>query len=82
MEREQCVRGKYVPFCEVLDKIVQQAKDRIEHRPAEFSNEDVLKYMTVMSTQLDRTNKIVNEISDKPAIQISQQKTNVQTNPN
>ena len=30
MEREQCVGRKCVPFCEVLDKIVQQNEKKVK----------------------------------------------------
>lgn len=56
----------------LLDKVSDQMLERFEKRPGEFSNADLLNYMTVTQNAIDRANKSLNLVNDMPAIQINQ----------
>ena len=72
--------AREVALSGLLDKIIAQATERFEKRSAELTNKDILDYLAATSAQLDRTHKVINEVSDKPAITVNQQKNEVNIN--
>lgn len=56
----------------LLDKVSDQMIERFEQRPGEFSNNDLLNYMTVVQSSIDRANKQLNLIDEMPAITLNQ----------
>ena len=58
---------------QLLDKVSDQMIGRFEKRPGEFSNADLLNYMQVAQSAIDRANKSLNLVDETPAIQINQQ---------
>lgn len=57
----------------LLDKVTDQIIERFEKNPNLFTNEDLLKYMQVTESAIDRANKNLNMIEDTPSIQLLQQ---------
>lgn len=57
---------------EVQDKIVSQIASRVEDRPDNFSNDDLLKYYKTVQETLSKTNTSLDDVKT-PAIQINQQ---------
>lgn len=58
---------------QLLDKVSDQMIERFDQRPGEFSNNDLLNYMQVAQSAIDRANKSLNQVDETPAIQINQQ---------
>ncbi len=58
---------------QLLDKVSDQMIERFEKRPGEFSNSDLLNYMQITQSAIDRANKSLNLVDETPAIQINQQ---------
>ena len=58
----------------LLGKVEDQAIKRIEDKPDQISNRELLDYMQVISQQIDRSQKVVDSLHDKPMIR------NVQNN--
>ena len=56
----------------LLDKVSDQMIERFEKKPGEFSNSDLLNYLTVTQNAIDRANKSLNLVEDTPAIQLQQ----------
>ena len=57
---------------EIQDKVVEQIATRVEERPDNFSNEDLLKYYKTIQSSLVDTSTSSKEIS-VPSIQLNQQ---------
>lgn len=57
---------------EVQDKIVEQMSKRVELRPDEFSNSDLLNYHKIVQDTLSKSDNTLNSINI-PNIQINQQ---------
>ena len=57
----------------LLDKVTNQIVDRFEKRPDNFSNEELLRYMQVTESAIDRANKNLNLVEETPPIQLLQQ---------
>lgn len=57
----------------LLDKVTDQIIERFEKNPNLFTNEDLLKYMQVTESAIDRANRNLNMIEDTPPIQLLQQ---------
>ena len=57
----------------LLDKVTNQLVDRFEKRPDNFSNEELLRYMQVTESAIDRANKNLNLVEETPPIQLLQQ---------
>lgn len=64
----------------LLDDVIKQAAKRFKNRPDEFSNADVLAYMNTTAAQIDRAHKIINEVDERPAIQVNSQKNEINVN--
>lgn len=56
----------------LLDKVSDQMIERFEKKPGEFSNADLLNYMTITQNAIDRANKSLNLVEETPAIQLQQ----------
>lgn len=57
---------------ELLDKVTDQVMERFEKTPANFSNDDLIKFMQVTETSIERANKSLNLVEQTPAIQYQQ----------
>ena len=57
----------------LLDKVSDQMIERFTKQPGAFSNSDLLNYMQVTQSAIDRANKALNLVDETPAIQINQQ---------
>ena len=57
---------------QLLDNVTDQIMERFEKTPANFSNEDLLKFMQVTETSIERANKSLNLVDQTPAIQYQQ----------
>lgn len=55
----------------LLDCVSDQMMERFQKRAGEFSNKDLLDYMTVVQNAIDRANKSLNLIDETPAISIN-----------
>ena len=61
----------------LLDKVSDQMIERFEKRPGEFSNADLLNYLTVTQNAIDRANKSLALVDETPAIQLNQVNVNI-----
>lgn len=68
---------RVIKMSSLLDKITDQITERVERRPGEFSNNDLLNYMNVVQASIDRANKSLNLVDETPAIQLNQVNINV-----
>lgn len=57
---------------ELLDNVTDQIMERFQKTPANFSNEDLIKFMQVTETSIERANKSLNLVEQTPAIQYQQ----------
>lgn len=57
---------------EVQDKIVEQISARVEDRPDNFSNDDLLKYYKTVQETLSKSDTSLDSVK-APAIQVNQQ---------
>lgn len=64
----------------LLSKVEDQAIERFERRPDQVSNKELLEYMNVVSNQIDRAQKSVDTLSLHPAIQVTNQRNEVNIN--
>ena len=64
---------RLMKFNSLLDSISDHMLDRFEKRAGEFSNSDLLDYMQVVQSAIDRTQKSLDLIADTPAIQVNTQ---------
>lgn len=61
----------------LLDAVEDQAIERFQKRPDQVSNKDLLEYMQVVSNQIEKSQNAAEQLGTKPAIQINQQKNEV-----
>lgn len=61
----------------LLDKVQDQMIERFEKKPGEFSNADLLNYMQVAQSAIDRANKSLNLVDEVPAITMNQVNVNI-----
>lgn len=65
----------------LLEKVEDQAIERFEKRPDQVSNKELLEYMNVVSSQIDRAQKSVTDLSAEPTIHmVNNQKNEVNIN--
>lgn len=67
----------------LLDKVEDQAIERFERRPDQISNKELLEYMQVVAGQIDRSQKYIDSLDDKPMIKVNEvngRKTEVNIN--
>ena len=58
----------------------KQAIKRFEQKPNEFSNKDVLDYMTATQNAINNAMTRVKSVNDEPLIQINNQTNNISLN--
>ena len=58
---------------QLLDKVTDEALKRVEERPDEIANKDLLNYATVAQNQIDKSMQIIKSVNETPAIQLNQQ---------
>ena len=68
---------RVVKLNSLLDKISDQMLDRFTNNPHEFTNNDLLQYMTTVQTSIDRANKYLNLVNDIPLVQVNEVNLNV-----
>ena len=64
----------------LLDKVEDQAIERFNKRPDQISNKELLDYMQVVATQIDRSQKVIDTLKEKPMIKVANQKNEVNIN--
>ena len=64
----------------LLDKVNDNAIDRFEKHPDEFSNKEVLDYMKVIQDQITAASNAMETLGEKPMIQVNNQKNEVNIN--
>lgn len=57
----------------LLDNVSDKMIERFEKYPDNFSNKDLLDYMQVTQSAIDRANKYLGTVDETPAIQMNQQ---------
>ena len=57
----------------LLDKVVDEALQRVEVRPDEINNKDLIAYASVAQSQIDKSMQIIKSVNETPAIQLNQQ---------
>ncbi len=62
----------------MFDLVTDQMLTRVEQRPDNFSNEDLLKFMKTTQDAIKQTSDMVNRVKDEPAIQITNNQLTVQ----
>ena len=66
---------RVIKLNDLLQKVEDQAIERFNKRPDQISNRELLEYLQVVSTQIEKSQKTVNEtINEKPLIQITNNK--------
>ena len=70
LKKKDIVRS--AKLSEMQDKIVDQMSERIEKRPGEFSNIDLLNYHKAVQESLTKSNNTLDDVK-LPNIQINQQ---------
>ena len=56
----------------LLDKVTDEALKRVEERPDEINNKDLLNYASVAQNQIDKSMQIIKSINETPTIQLNQ----------
>ena len=56
----------------LLDKVSDTMIERFEQTPGQFSNADLLNYMQVTQSAIDRANKSLNMVDESQAITLNQ----------
>lgn len=64
----------------LLDQVEDQAIKRFTEKPDMVSNKDLLDYMQVVAGQIERSQKYLDQLEEKPAIRINNQKNEVNLN--
>lgn len=70
MKKKDIIRS--AKLSEVQDKIVDQMSKRIENRPDEFSNADLLNYHKVVQDTISKSDNSLDSVN-VPSIQVNQQ---------
>lgn len=63
---------RVIKMNELLDKVTDKVMERFEKTPENFSNDDLIKYMQVTETAIEKANKQLNLVDETPAIQLQQ----------
>lgn len=61
----------------LLDHVSDAMISRFENRPGEFSNKDLLDYMSTIQNAIDRANKSLELVETAPTISLNQQNVNI-----
>lgn len=57
----------------LLDRVTDRIEDRFEKFPENFSNEDLIKYMQIIESSIEKSNKTLGLVDETPPIQLLQQ---------
>lgn len=57
----------------LIDDVLSKIGDRLALRPDEFSNKDLIDYLSALQTAAEKSGKIVSGVDDIPAITVNQQ---------
>lgn len=63
---------RVIKMNKLLDNVTDKVIERFEKTPNNFSNEDLIKYMQVTESAIEKANKNLNLIEETPAIQFQQ----------
>lgn len=58
---------------ELIDNVLSKVGERLQLRPDEFSNKDLIDYLNTLYTAAEKSGKIVSGAEEIPAITINQQ---------
>lgn len=74
---------RIVKLNNLLDKVNDQAIERVEKRPDEIATKELLDYMRVVQESIERSESYINTINETPMIQLMQQNniTNINVDP-
>ena len=65
---------------EMLSKTYDRIEDRLDKHGDEFTNKDYLDVATALSNQLEKSQKVIDKVDEKPLIQINTVKNEVNIN--
>lgn len=68
---------RVVKLGNLMDKVEDQAIARIEQRPDEISNKELLDYLQVIQNSIDKSQKSIETIDATPMVQFNNQEINV-----
>ena len=68
-------------YNQLLDAVTEQMSERVTKRADQFSNRDLLDYMTTMNSSLERARKQINSVDETPMITLNQQNNTVILDP-
>ena len=71
---------RVLKFNSLLDKVSDQMLERFEKCPGQFSNDELLSYLSTTQNAIDRANKSIALVDETPAIQINQVNINAEHN--
>lgn len=60
----------------LLDKVNEQALERVTKRPDELSNKDLIDYMNAFQNQIERSQKVIDGVDEISSVQISNTQNN------
>lgn len=66
----------------LIDKIGDEALNRISENPYDFSNNDLINYMKVTQDTINKSQETINNLQKQPLIQVNQQNNNIKIDPN
>lgn len=66
----------------LIDKIGDEALNRISKNPYDFSNNDLINYMKVTQDTINKSQETINNLQKQPLIQVNQQNNNIKIDPN
>jgi len=64
----------------LLDAVDDQAIERMEKHPSEFSNKEIQEYMKTIQDQINSSQKAIDGLEEKPMIQITDKHSEVNIN--
>lgn len=71
---------RIIKLNDLLDKVEDQAIVRFTQRPDQVSNKELLDYMQVVSAQIERSQKYIDILEEKPMVQVNKQKNELNIN--
>ena len=64
----------------LLDAVDDQAIERMEKHPSEFSNKEIQEYMKTVQDQINSSQRAIDSLEEKPMIQITDKHSEVNIN--
>lgn len=68
---------RIIKLNDLLDTVSDQMRERFAKNPNNFSNADLLDYLQVTQSAIEKSNKILNQIDDIPPVSIQQNNVNI-----